>query len=53
MGTAVVARLWTAPRPPTGRRLRFRTAAVSVPKSGETVCGDAWAEEQEGSRAAS
>src|SRR5262249_5551371 len=41
-------RLWSGPppAPPTG----LRVAAVSVPKAGEEVSGDAWAAAQEGGR---
>ncbi len=49
VGTAVLARLWAAP-PTADRQPRFQAAAVSVPKSGETVCGDAWSADPNGSR---
>lgn len=49
-GTAMLARLWSAQHTPANHRPRFRTAAVSVPKPGETACGDAWAADQEGTR---
>lgn len=40
-GTVVLARL-RAGRREDGRRTRLDIAGVSVPKSGEYVCGDAW-----------
>jgi anti-sigma regulatory factor (Ser/Thr protein kinase) len=48
-GTALVTRLWTGRRrlPKSGS---FSVAAVTVPMAGESVCGDAWAEEQAGGR---
>lgn len=46
-GTVLLARLWS--ESPDGRGpTRFRTGAVSVPKAGEDVCGDAWTLEQVG-----
>ena len=50
VGTALLARLWAQPRPRGEKRPRFRVAAVSVPYPGETICGDAWAADEEGSR---
>ena len=45
VGTALVARLWAGATPaPSANRLQ--TSGVSVPKSGESACGDAWAVEQ-------
>jgi anti-sigma regulatory factor (Ser/Thr protein kinase) len=41
-GTALVARLWSGP-PPILQARHLDVAAVTVPKTGETVCGDAWA----------
>src|SRR5262249_13366746 len=49
-GTAVLCRLWAAAGVPAGRGPRFQVGAVSVPKSGETVCGDAWWAEPDGPR---
>ncbi len=49
-GTALLARLWSgAPVDGVGRP-RLQTCAVSVPKAGETVCGDAWDAEDDGGR---
>jgi anti-sigma regulatory factor (Ser/Thr protein kinase) len=39
-GAVMVARLW---RGDVDRASRLRICGISVPKSGETVCGDAWA----------
>ncbi len=47
-GTALVARLWADDAPGPGR---FLVAGVSVPKAGESICGDSWAEAFEGGRA--
>lgn len=41
-GTAILARLKPGPAP-EGRTDGSRIGAVSVPKSGEDVCGDSWA----------
>jgi anti-sigma regulatory factor (Ser/Thr protein kinase) len=46
-GTALVARLWSGPPPPT---LGLPVAAVNVPLRGEEVCGDAWAVQQHEAR---
>jgi anti-sigma regulatory factor (Ser/Thr protein kinase) len=43
-GTAILARFWPLRDAPDGDRLQL--GVVSVPKSGEHVCGDAWAVEQ-------
>jgi anti-sigma regulatory factor (Ser/Thr protein kinase) len=43
VGTAVLARIFGGGAPPA-RRGRFAIGAVSVPKAGETLNGDAWAE---------
>jgi anti-sigma regulatory factor (Ser/Thr protein kinase) len=48
-GTALLARLWPSPVPPTPHRLHV--GAVCVPRPGESVCGDAWAIIEEGGRA--
>lgn len=49
-GTALLARLWSEPPAAGARRPRLQTGAVSVPKTGECVCGDAWAVEDDGGR---
>jgi hypothetical protein len=43
VGTAVLARLWSAP-PPEGREADgLESGVVTLPLAGEEVCGDAWA----------
>jgi anti-sigma regulatory factor (Ser/Thr protein kinase) len=46
-GTALLARLWNGPAPWPDN---LQVGAVSVPKSGEEVCGDAWAVARDGER---
>jgi anti-sigma regulatory factor (Ser/Thr protein kinase) len=46
-GTALVARLWAAPREEPREPV---AGAVCIPKSGEEVCGDAWAVREEPGR---
>jgi anti-sigma regulatory factor (Ser/Thr protein kinase) len=45
-GTALLARLWSGRSPPPSGKLPLDAGAVSVPKAGEEVCGDAWGVEQ-------
>ncbi len=47
-GAAMLAVLYPGRKPAHGRRPNF--GAVSIPKHGEEVCGDAWAEVSGGSR---
>jgi anti-sigma regulatory factor (Ser/Thr protein kinase) len=46
-GTIAVARVWRTP-PPQSQRTRI--TGISVPKPGESVCGDAWAVQQSNDR---
>ena len=41
-GTAIVSRLYLAPRPRDGMRRRLHWAAYCTPAPGETECGDIW-----------
>jgi anti-sigma regulatory factor (Ser/Thr protein kinase) len=52
VGTALLARLWSRPVAPAGVAEPLVVAAVCVPKSGESECGDAWVVEPAGSRGA-
>ena len=47
-GTAMLAVLYAKRKP--DHRERPKSGAVSIPKHGEEVCGDAWAEVSDGSR---
>jgi hypothetical protein len=42
-GTAVLARLWSAPLPERPEAAGLEFGVVSLPLAGEEVCGDAWA----------
>lgn len=42
-GTVVLAVLWNTPLPPLPPRGGLQCGAISVPVSGEDVCGDSWA----------
>jgi anti-sigma regulatory factor (Ser/Thr protein kinase) len=44
VGTALLARLWSGP--PAGRASGWEVGAAHVPAPRETVCGDAWAVEE-------
>jgi anti-sigma regulatory factor (Ser/Thr protein kinase) len=46
VGTAVLARLWSGPLPAGPAAPGLEVGAVSLPRPGERVCGDAWAVEQ-------
>jgi anti-sigma regulatory factor (Ser/Thr protein kinase) len=47
-GTVLFARIWNSPPPIEA----FRIGGINVPKSGETICGDAWGSDIEGERLA-
>lgn len=50
VGTAVLARFWSAPLPPSVLALGLEHGALSVPKAGEECCGDSWALDQQPGR---
>ena len=50
-GTAVLSRLGAAARPEPAPPAPFTVGAASLPRRGETVCGDAWAAHQAAGRA--
>jgi anti-sigma regulatory factor (Ser/Thr protein kinase) len=43
LGTAVLARLWSAPPPERPEAAGLEFGVVTLPLAGEEVCGDAWA----------
>jgi anti-sigma regulatory factor (Ser/Thr protein kinase) len=45
-GTVLFSRIWSAPP----AREAFETGGIGVPKSGETICGDAWGSDVDGER---
>ena len=51
-GTVVLSRIGASGGKPARRAAAFQAGAIALPALGETVCGDAWALSDDGSRAA-
>jgi anti-sigma regulatory factor (Ser/Thr protein kinase) len=49
-GTALLVRLWSGSVSPKEAGTGLQRGAISLPKAGETMCGDAWAVEQSSGR---
>lgn len=50
LGTAVLVRYWSNPKPECFSSHGLEVGAVCLPKPSETVCGDGWAMENAGNR---